>query len=188
VSDVYTGALRIAQALEGAGVPYAIGGAIAYAYHANPRATNDIDLNLFVPMGACRDALSVLATVIDLDIDRAVAEAAQGGDARGSFEGVRVDVFLDSIDLHQRARERRVKVELSGVPVWILSAEDLAVLKLLFDRPKDHVDIERLLAVQGERFDVAYARDQLVRAMGEDDHRVEALDTYVRRWVPSSSR
>lgn len=77
-----------------------------------------------------------------------------------------------------------MKVELSGVPVYILSAEDLVVLKLLFDRPKDHVDIERLLAVQGDAFDLQYARRQLVEAMGEDDHRVEALDAYARRWLP----
>ena len=42
-------ARRLADALEHAGIPYAVGGAIAYGLHAPPRATNDVDLNVFLP-------------------------------------------------------------------------------------------------------------------------------------------
>ena len=45
--DVADAARSIADALEEAGIDYAIGGALAYAYYGIPRATNDIDLNVF---------------------------------------------------------------------------------------------------------------------------------------------
>jgi hypothetical protein len=40
--------MRIAQALEQAQIPYAFGGAIALAYYAAPRGTEDIDINVFL--------------------------------------------------------------------------------------------------------------------------------------------
>lgn len=57
-----------------------------------------------------------------------------------------------------------------------LSAESLAVFKLLFFRPKDIVDLQRLIAVQGERLDTNYVRRHLVEMMGEDDERVGKWD------------
>jgi hypothetical protein len=53
-------ARRLADALDQAGVPYAVGGAIAYGLYAPPRATNDVDLNIFVradEIGRALDAL-----------------------------------------------------------------------------------------------------------------------------------
>ena len=58
----------------------------------------------------------------------------------------------------------------------MLSAEALAVFKLLFFRPKDLVDIEKLLAIRGARFDKGYVRDQLAQILGEDDARIREWD------------
>jgi hypothetical protein len=71
--------------------------------------------------------------------------------------------------------QRRVE----GRPVWFLSAEALAVFKLLFFRPKDLVDLQRLLAVQGPALDTAYIRRHLVEMMGEDDERTRRWDELV---------
>jgi hypothetical protein len=38
--------LLVMDALEQAGVPAAIGGALALGYHAEPRATSDADINV----------------------------------------------------------------------------------------------------------------------------------------------
>ena len=46
-------ARAIADALEERGIGYAIGGAIALGYYAVPRATVDVDVNVFVAAIAC---------------------------------------------------------------------------------------------------------------------------------------
>lgn len=186
--EIDDAAVTIAGALEDAGVPYALGGALAYIVHAIPRATNDIDLNVFVPMDDTRHALEVLrAAGVELDVDSAVEIAAARGDGRGRFREIRVDLFFNSIPLHEHALARRQRVTLRGRSVWVLSAEDLVVLKLLFNRGKDHLDVERLLAIQGGRFDIKYTRGQLVAHIGEDDERVERLDALWARWGTASS-
>ncbi len=43
--------IELGTALEKAGLPYALGGALALGVWALPRATKDVDLNLFVPPG-----------------------------------------------------------------------------------------------------------------------------------------
>ena len=53
-------ARQLADALESAGVPYALGGALAYGYWAPASGTLDVDLNLFVApeqLGPALDAL-----------------------------------------------------------------------------------------------------------------------------------
>ena len=175
--------LRLVEALETAGFPYAVGGAIALGYHATPRGTHDIDVNVFVPMSEARTALACLRSAgVVLDVDAAAAGAATGGDAVGFIDGIRVDLFFDSIPLHAAAVARRRRVNLRGRPIWILSAEDLAVLKLFFDRPKDHLDVEQMVAAGGESFDRAYVRDQLVAHLGPDDLRLETLRAIYDRW------
>ena len=38
------------DALDEAAIPHAVGGAIALGYYAEPRATIDVDINVFVPV------------------------------------------------------------------------------------------------------------------------------------------
>ncbi len=56
------------------------------------------------------------------------------------------------------------------------------MFKLLFFRPKDLADLERLLAVRGPGFDRAYVRRWMVDMMGEADPRVVAWDDLVARF------
>jgi hypothetical protein len=60
-----------------------------------------------------------------------------------------------------------------GDALPILSAEDLAVFKVIFDRPKDWTDIDEVLYAQGRDFDTAYALDWLGRILDEDDLRLQ---------------
>lgn len=167
----------LADRLETAQIPYAIGGALAYAYWGVARGTHDVDINLFIPPEQLAEALDVLIPA-GLMIDRAaaLASAEERGDARGFVGDVPVDVFVDSIPLHEEAARRVVTVSLFDRSIRILSAEDLVVLKLLFFRGKDIVDIERLLVLQGERLDRTYVRRWLVDSVGEEDERVEKWD------------
>ncbi len=168
------------DALESEGLPYAFGGAIALSAWSEPRATTDIDLNIWVEDPDIADVVAVLARA-GVKVDAGVA-AAQA-DATGMFFGrhgdYRVDIFVPSIPFYAEAQKRRRRVRLADRDTWVLSAECLTVFKMLFFRPKDIVDVARLLTIAGPGFDRDYVRHWLVETMGEDDVRVARWDKLV---------
>lgn len=174
----------IADALESERVPYAIGGAIALGFYAPPRATIDVDVNVFV---AIPDRLSELLGILERggfhpdDDDRTLSRhALEDGQFRGRMQGLRVDVFVPSVPYYWELESRRREVELLGRPMWVLGPEDLAILKMMFFRRKDLADIEALLRDQRKSFDMGYVRNRLTELVGEDDERVRALDEIER--------
>jgi hypothetical protein len=169
--------LGIGQALELQQIPYALGGALAYGVWALPRATKDVDLNLFVPpegLGAALDALA--GAGVAFDRGEAVRLSADEGLFVGWVGACRVDVFTPSIAFSWEALKTRVAIEVGGSKAWFLSAEALSFFKMMFFRGKDIVDLERLISSMGRRLDALYVRRWLVNAMGEDDERVRKWD------------
>jgi hypothetical protein len=176
--------LSIVDALEGSHVEYALGGAIAYSTWAEPRATRDIDLNLWMPAERLDDAFDVLsASGVTIDRARARDDANERGMFVGKHGEYRVDVFVPSVPFYAEARRRRVRTRLVGRDVWVLSPETLAVFKMLFFRPKDLADVGRLLQIQRDRFDAAFVRQWLVEMLGAGDERISAWDDLVARQI-----
>lgn len=176
-SDAFEAALAIADALEGHGVPYALGGAHAYGQYGIPRATNDVDVNVFVDPAALAPVVAALhAAGIDVDPEAARRQAEDQGMFVARLGPFRIDVFTPSIDFAWEAGRTRVAHVVEGRPVWFLSPEALCVFKLLFFRGKDVVDLERLIAVQGAALDRSYVRRQIATMMGEADPRVATWD------------
>ena len=175
--DAVAVARKLADALEAAGVPYAIGGAIAYGYYGAARGTKDVDVNLFVTPDGSRKALEVLVQAgVKLDVDEAMRTGLERGDAIGRFGLMRIDIFFNTIELHDVASRRTVTVPMMGRPVRILSREDIVILKLFFNRGKDWVDVERLLGRAGGALDRDEVRRWLVDGVGEDDERIQRWD------------
>ena len=176
-SDSFEAALWIADGLERHGVAYAIGGAHAYGQYGIPRATNDVDVNVFVPLDGLAPVFEALCA-LGIAVDEAATreDAARDGLVGLRFGMFRVDVFTPSIDFSWEAERTRVRHLIEGRPVWFLSVEALCVFKLLFFRGKDVVDLERLIAVSGDDIDAAYVRRWLVEMMGAADPRVETWD------------
>lgn len=169
--------LKLARALEAAGVPHALGGALAYGVWALPRATKDVDLNVFVETANLSTALEVLAHAgVAFDRGEALRLALEEGLFVGWVGACRIDVFTPSIPFSWEALKTRVSVPVDGGHAWFLSAEALAFFKMMFFRGKDLVDLERLLVNQGRQFDAPYVRRWLVETMGEDDERVRKWD------------
>jgi hypothetical protein len=177
-------AQRIADALEAAGMPYAIGGALALAIAGVPRGTVDVDVNVFVTEELVPEAIAVLQRLgVEIEPVAAIARARRDGMFVGRWDGMRIDVFLPSIPFAREAERTRIRVtDAAGWSGWFLSAEALAVFKLLFFRGKDLVDLERLVAVRGTEVDAGYVRRWIVEMMGEDDERVSKWDGLVRRF------
>lgn len=169
--------IALARALEGRKVPYAIGGALAYGVWALPRATKDVDINVFLAPDALDPAFEALfeaGVVFDRVEARRCAE--QDGLFIGWVGACRIDVFTPSIPFSWEALRTRVFVEAGASSAWFLSAEALSFFKLMFFRGKDVVDLERLISNQGPRLDAPYVRRWLVEAMGADDDRVKKWD------------
>lgn len=169
--------LVLARALDARRLPYAIGGALAYGVWALPRATKDVDLNIFLAPDALDPAFDVLIEA-GVAFDR--AEARRRAEDEGMFIGwvgaCRIDVFTPSIPFSWEALRTRVFVEAGPSSAWFLSAEALSFFKLMFFRGKDVVDLERLITSQGKKLDAAYVRRWLVETMGPEDDRVKKWD------------
>lgn len=183
-SDAAEAGLLLAAAFEDAGLPYALGGALSLGAHGVPRGTLDVDINVFVAEAELPPVVALLRG-LGIDVDPAVAlpRAKRDGMFVGRWNGIRIDVFVPSIPFSEEAGRTRVRlVDADGVATWFLSREAISVFKLLFFRPKDLVDLDRLVAVSGPLLDHAYVRRWIVEMMGEDDPRVLAWDAIVARF------
>lgn len=171
VLDVAT---ALADGLKSKGIDYAIGGALALGYYATPRATVDVDINIFVPPErVAEDVLDVLSSVgfSPDDPDQLETTAKVDGQFRGRIDGVRVDVFVPAIDYYASLALRCRTVMLHGKRIQILGPEDLLVLKMMFFRRKDLADAEAILR-SAESLDLGFVMRHLVEFVGEDDPRI----------------
>lgn len=160
----------IARALGAAKVPYAFGGAIALAYYAAPRGTEDIDLNAFLPAEA---AESVIAALRPLGIEGPEAGTEMPTHQLNlRWEHTPVHVFFSYDPFHDRCRDRAREVPFADGRIRILGAEDITIFKVVYDRPKDRAEVREVLLCLGERFDAAYTIEWLERLLGTDDARV----------------
>ncbi len=174
----------LADALEQGGIPYAIGGAIALGFYAAPRATVDVDVNVFVSpereLARALDALRGAGFTPEDDPETLSRQAREEGQFRGTVSGMRVDVFVPAIPYYAELEGRRRRVVLLGRPLSILAPHDLVVLKMMFFRRKDLADVEAVLRDQGPAFDREWVRRKLTELAGEGDERLRAWDELVR--------
>jgi hypothetical protein len=166
------------RALRIAGVPHAFGGALALGYYATPRGTIDIDVNVFVPAAQAERVLDALAP---LGVERPAAsrlrDLRERGQVRLRWEHTPLDLFFSYDPLHERCAARARTVPFGeGATLAILAAEDLAIFKVIFDRPKDWTDLAEMLFAQGASFDADYARDWLRRILPRDDERLARFE------------
>lgn len=166
--------VAIHESLAAAKVPHAIGGALALAYYAEPRATIDVDVNVFVPPERwpdVRDALAPLGVDVELD----VAALDRDGQARLWWDRNPVDLFFSYDPFHEEMKRRARRVPFAETTIPILAPEHLAVCKAMFDRTKDWLDIEQILVATAP-VDVEEIETWLRRMTGENDPRMQKLE------------
>jgi hypothetical protein len=179
-------ALLAAQALDGAGLPHAFGGAIALAYCAEPRGTTDIDLNLFVSVDRSGEVLGALRPLgVPTDDPGMLERLKRDEQVRLDWSGTWLDLFFAYSPLHDSCRERARAVRLLDRQIRVLSAEDLVIFKVLFNRAKDWVDIEQVVRTQRGRFDAPYVQRWVAEITGTDDARCVRLLELLARLTPA---
>jgi hypothetical protein len=176
-------AIQLARHLDDEDIPYAIGGALALGALGAPRATKDVDITLFVPEAELPRAFDALERA-GLRFDRASAsrDVTRIGLFRARAGKMIVDLFLSEHPQYAAMRERRIAIDIAGEQLWFLSAEDLCLHKLIYGRPKDLIDLERLIAVR-PTLDLTYVRGWMTRMVPPGDSRFAALDDLERRFA-----
>ena len=141
------------------GLDYVVLGGIAVRVHGIPRPTFDVDVVLSVDQ-----AQLILFFEHCEKLEYHIAEPFRSGwrDEVGGMpivkiktylpEGhsVDVDLFINETPFQQSIMERRQQFELSGHTIHIVTPEDLILLKLLANRPRDLGDIADIVFIQGE--------------------------------------
>jgi len=164
-----------------AAIPHAFGGALALAYYAEPRATIDIDLNLFVPVDRYPDVAAPLVALGARADDPAVAELVRrDGQARVFWDATPIDLFFAYDAFHDAAATARRVVPFAGTTIPIIAAEHLIVCKAVFNRAKDWVDIDAAIAA-GSSIDVPEVLRWVARIAGDEDPRYARIIAVLTR-------
>lgn len=141
-------AKQVAEKLTAAGQDYAIGGAIALGYWAEPRGTLDVDFTLFMAADRPGECAWLLQNIgCEFSSSEAIQSLNEHGYCRVVYDGMRVDVFLPIVPFYEAARQRRQRVVLDGQEVFVWDAETLTVFKMMFFRRKDLADVEQIIRV-----------------------------------------
>lgn len=134
--------LILHQCFDDARIPHAFGGAIALAYCiADPRGTVDLDINVFVTVDQARSVLSALPDAIRVT-QRHVKAVEQNAQVRMRWDETPIDLFFNDHEFHVSASARVRTVPFAQREIPVLDCTDLAILKAIFNRPKDWMDIE----------------------------------------------
>lgn len=165
----------LAAALAALQLPWYVFGAQAALIWGRPRLTTDVDatvrlgdLDASALVGALGEhgfALRVAATPAFVRQTRVLP-------LRHDRSGLALDLVLAGPGLEELFLERSVAVDVAGVTVPLISAEDLIVTKILAGRAKDIEDVRGVLEERGDQLRLDQIRTTLTmleEALGQSD-------------------
>jgi hypothetical protein len=164
--DVIDVALRVARALESVGATYFVGGSLASSLHGEPRATNDIDFVIDIPLGKVTALAAALGGDFEVDSDM-LRDAVMHGRSANVFYlplAMKIDFFGNAHEAYDEAEflRRRAVVVRGAHTLVVKSAEDTILRKLLWFRAGGEVsdrqwrDILGVLRAQEGNLDDPY--------------------------------
>lgn len=173
-----TGFLKLVlESLKAARVEYMIGGAIAEWAWGEPRATQDLDIVIKLPVKAVGRFSKELEkrnmlVPVDIILDAMVEDRADIPlSAIHMYSGLKADIYLmrEGDRLRQSAFQRRLRVDY-GPPigkVYVHSPEDLIIYKLMYlglsGQPKHARDIAAILRAKKNSLDFGYIEEWVTR-------------------------
>ena len=135
-ADAVDVALQVASAIESVGGEYFVGGSIASSFQGEPRATNDVDFVLSLPLGRLEAFKAALGPDFEIDLDMLRAALRTGGSANAFHlpSVTKVDFFgrgYEGYDSAEFDRRRVTIVRPSGETLVLKAPEDTVIRKLL---------------------------------------------------------
>lgn len=166
--DVLDIAALVASAIEGLGGAYFIGGSVASALHGEPRATNDIDMVVSLPVGLSARLADALGSDFEVDGDMLRVALLRATCANVFYlpAFTKVDLFgvgAEPFDESEFSRRRHLEAR-AGLWLWVKSPEDSILRKLLWYRAGGQVadsqlrDVRGIFRVSGQSLDQQYLR------------------------------
>ncbi len=162
--------LQAIEALDQAGIPYAITGSWASISYGMPRTTHDIDIVADLTVDQARQLAQAFPPPFYADavwIEEAAA-LKQFFNVIDPTTGLKVDFWpLEDTDFARERFARRQRVSVFGKDIWMLSPEDVILSKLLWYQQSESDtqwrDIVGVWRVQQEKLDLDYLRGWAVR-------------------------
>lgn len=158
MKDVEQALLDFIRIFDAQKIPYAVMGGLAVRAYGVPRPTYDVDVTISVDT----DRLPALYQEVKA-AGYTVPEAYLSGWVDRIAEmplvkfriyrpdrSVDVDVFLAETAFQREIMSRRKESELDVGAAWLVTPEDLILLKLIAGRPRDLGDVQDVLFMQGE--------------------------------------
>lgn len=159
--SLYQATFAVIDALEQARVPYMLSGSLSSMYYSFPRATTDADFVLDIGSSQLSELSGLLGPAFRIDPQASFETVT--GTTKNVVEVIGtpfiIELFrLSSQPFDQARFARRVQVKLLDRMVWLPTAEDVIVQKLVWNRPKDREDLIGVIAAQRTELDVSYIR------------------------------
>ena len=137
-------------------------GGIAVALWANPRATIDLDFAILLESDNIDEFKSKLEKTSLKFIALHLLKLKKINIIRFSLckskhELITVDLLLVSEKFLKNALDRRIALSLSSQKLYVATAEDLILLKLISHRPQDKVDISNIIS-SNSKLDFRYLK------------------------------
>ncbi|MBI4585526.1 MAG: hypothetical protein HY717_16045 [Planctomycetes bacterium] len=118
----------------------------------------DVDAVVCVPDETVDDLVQALKKAGFSCTEEERATFAIDGWLRVRFRGRHADLTLGQTPFDESAIRRRRRAKLFGTEVWVVSAEDLILYKLVAHRYKDLGDAETIATRMRGQLDLAYLR------------------------------
>ena len=126
-------ALLVAQALERAGIEYALGGSVATSLQGEPRSTNDVDFAVRLTGEQIDSLVKELGPDFEVD-EEALRDAIRRGRSANVFHlptVTKVDLFVRGRDSFDESEfSRKVRMALPGGEAFVATSEDNLLRKL----------------------------------------------------------
>ncbi len=138
--------LEFLAALNRHGVRYLVIGGYAVAFHGYPRATKDLDLWLEATPANAERTLGAVREFFSETLGLEVSDFLSPGVIQLGYAPNRIGLVVlpegdpTFTEAYARARETRA----GGIPVRVVSKEDLLALKRAFGRTQDLADVDAL--------------------------------------------
>lgn len=124
------------------------------------------------------EALSELFPIEERE--KLVATLHRDRQARTRWGTTYVDLFFSSTAFHDAMSERVERRPFDGADIPVLAIEDLLVAKLLYGS-KDWLDLEAVVAAEGERLDSQYIHHWVDQFVDHSDPRIPRLNELIPR-------